>query len=38
MFEVGGISKEAAQECFARVAYKMPISVRLIGRQPGLTR
>ncbi len=36
MFEAGGISREAAQECFARVAYKLPISVRLIGRQPGV--
>lgn len=35
MFEAAGISKEAAQECFARVAYKLPVKVRLIGRQPG---
>jgi large subunit ribosomal protein L16 len=34
LFEVKGISKEAAQDCFARVAYKLPVRVRLLGRQP----
>jgi large subunit ribosomal protein L16 len=34
LFEIKGISKEAAQECFARVAYKLPVRVRLLGRRP----
>ena len=35
MFELAGVSKEAARECFARVAYKLPVRVRLIGRRRG---
>ena len=35
MFELAGVSKDAARECFARVAYKLPVRVRLIGRHPG---
>jgi len=35
LFELAGISREGARECFARVAYKLPVRVRLIGRQPG---
>jgi large subunit ribosomal protein L16 len=35
LFELGGVSKEAARDCFARVAYKLPISVRLVGRHVG---
>lgn len=34
MFEVLGVSKEAARDCFARVSYKMPVKVRLVGRRP----
>ncbi|MBQ17118.1 MAG: 50S ribosomal protein L16 [Planctomycetaceae bacterium] len=34
LFEVAGISHEAARECFARVAHKLPVRVRLIGRRP----
>jgi len=35
MFEVAGLPHDAARECFARVAYKLPIKVRLVGRRPG---
>lgn len=35
MFEVNGVGRDAAQECFARVAHKLPVRVRLTGRQPG---
>ena len=35
MFELAGLPLEAARECFARVAYKMPIPVRLVSRLPG---
>jgi large subunit ribosomal protein L16 len=36
IFEVAGVSKDAAKQCFARVAYKLPIRVRLVGRQADL--
>ena len=36
LFELSGVSREAARECFARVAYKLPVRVRLIGRRPKL--
>ena len=35
LFEISGVGREAAQECFARVAHKLPIKVRLTGRQSG---
>ncbi len=35
LFELAGVSQEAARDCFARVAYKLPIRVRMVGRQPG---
>jgi large subunit ribosomal protein L16 len=35
LFELAGVSLEAARECFARVAYKLPVKVRLVGRLPG---
>ena len=35
MFESSGVGREAAQEGFARVAHKLPVKVRLTGRQPG---
>jgi large subunit ribosomal protein L16 len=35
MFEIAGASKEAARECFNRVAHKLPVSVRLVERRPG---
>lgn len=34
LFELSGVDQEAARECFARVAYKLPVRVRLIGRLP----
>ncbi len=33
LYEVGGISEEAARLCLARVAHKMPIRVRFIRRR-----
>ena len=33
LFELAGVTEEAARECFARVAYKLPVRVRLIGRR-----
>lgn len=35
LFELAGLTQEAARECLARVAYKLPIRVRLVGRLPG---
>ena len=35
MFEINGVGRDAAQECFARVAHKLPVRVRLTSRQPG---
>jgi large subunit ribosomal protein L16 len=32
MFELGGVHQDTARECFARVAYKLPVRVRLLGR------
>lgn len=36
MFEIAGLPRDAARDCFARVAYKLPIPVRLIARLPGV--
>jgi len=33
LFELSGVSEAAARECFARVAYKLPVQVRQIGRR-----
>ncbi len=35
MYEIGGLSEEAAKICFARLAHKMPVRVRFIRRRPG---
>lgn len=35
MFELAGLPAESARECLARVAYKLPIPVRMIGRLAG---
>ena len=35
MFELQGVGRDAARECFARLAYKLPVRVRLIGRPIG---
>jgi large subunit ribosomal protein L16 len=36
LFELSGVSEEAARECFSRVAYKLPVSVRLVGRRASM--
>ena len=36
LYELGGVNEEAARECFARVAYKLPVRVRLVGRRPNI--
>ena len=36
LFELAGVSQEAARDCFNRVAHKLPIRVRLVGRRPNL--
>ena len=34
LFEIGGVTEEAAKMCFARLAHKMPVRVRMIRRRP----
>ena len=34
LYEIGGVSEEAARICFARLAHKMPVKVRLLKRRP----
>ncbi len=34
LYEVSGLSEESAREMFARVAHKMPVPCRFIGRRP----
>jgi large subunit ribosomal protein L16 len=34
LFEIGGVSEEAARLCFARLAHKMPVRVRFLKRRP----
>ncbi len=36
LYELAGVTQDAARECFARVAYKLPIAVRLVGRRPNI--
>ncbi|QDT95077.1 50S ribosomal protein L16 [Gimesia aquarii] len=36
LFELSGVSKEAAKRCFARVAHKLPVNVRLVERRPSI--
>ena len=33
LYEVSGITEEAAKICFARLAHKMPVRVRLVKRE-----
>ena len=33
LYEVGGVSEEAARVCFARLAHKMPLRCRLLKRR-----
>jgi large subunit ribosomal protein L16 len=34
LFELGGVTEEQARICFARLAHKMPVRVRMIRRRP----
>ncbi|MCH2202396.1 MAG: 50S ribosomal protein L16 [Fuerstiella sp.] len=34
LFELKGVSREAARDCFNRVAHKLPVRVRLLSRRP----
>ncbi|MCA9033520.1 MAG: 50S ribosomal protein L16 [Planctomycetaceae bacterium] len=34
LFELTGVSQDAAKTCFRRVAHKLPVRVRLVGRRP----
>ncbi|MEZ6123992.1 MAG: 50S ribosomal protein L16 [Planctomycetaceae bacterium] len=34
LFEVTGVPREGARDCFNRVAHKLPVRVRLVGRRP----
>jgi large subunit ribosomal protein L16 len=34
LFELGGVTEQQAKLCFARLAHKMPVPVRLIKRRP----
>ena len=34
LFEIGGISEEAARICFSRLPHKMPVRVRFVKRRP----
>jgi large subunit ribosomal protein L16 len=34
LFELAGVSRDAARDCFNRVAHKLPVRVRLVGRLP----
>ena len=34
LYELSGVSEEAARMCFARLAHKMPVRVRFIRRRP----
>jgi large subunit ribosomal protein L16 len=36
MFEVAGVSLDAARDCFNRVAHKLPVKVRLLERRPAI--
>ena len=33
LYEIGGVSEEAARICFARLAHKMPVRVRMTRRR-----
>ena len=35
LYELAGVSQDAARGCFARVAHKMPVRCRLVARRPG---
>ena len=33
LYEIGGVTEQAARICFARLAHKMPVRVRFITRR-----
>jgi len=33
LFELAGVGREAARECFNRVAHKLPVKVRMVARR-----
>lgn len=35
LFEIAGVNRDAARDCFNRVAHKLPVKVRLVERTPG---
>jgi large subunit ribosomal protein L16 len=35
LFEIGGVSEEAARICLRRLAHKMPVAVRFLKRRSG---
>ena len=36
LFEVAGGSQQAVRDCFARVAHKLPVKVRMVSRNPSV--
>lgn len=34
LFEIAGANRDAARDCFNRVAHKLPVTVRLVERRP----
>ena len=34
LYEIGGVSEDAARVCFTRLAHKMPVRVRFLKRRP----
>jgi large subunit ribosomal protein L16 len=34
LYEIGGVSEAQAKICFARLAHKMPLQVRMVKRRP----
>lgn len=34
LYEIGGVSEAQAKICFARLAHKMPLNVRMVKRRP----
>lgn len=36
LYELAGVTHDAAQRCFARVAHKMPVRCRLVARRLGV--
>ena len=34
LYEIGGVTEEAARLCFTRLAHKMPVKVRFLRRRP----